>query len=232
MLQCTFQISPGAFFQVTTEGAELLYKVVVDNVKEMTTKANDPKETILFDVCCGTGTIGLTCMKEGVVGRVVGIDVSEPAIKDAIINAEKNGYGNDDENKGLAKFIASRAELVMQDEVRKVGSSSSSNDESSRSPMVIAVVDPARDGLHNEVLKALRNDKNIQRIVYVSCNPTGSLVKDAAQLCSPRTKKFHGLPFKPTSAQPVDMFPLTRHCEMVMVFDRMSLEECDGEEKK
>jgi len=38
-------------------------------------------------------------------------------------------------------------------------------------------------------------------------------------------KKYPGRPFKPVLAQPVDMFPLTSHCEMVMTFDRMSEEE-------
>jgi tRNA/tmRNA/rRNA uracil-C5-methylase (TrmA/RlmC/RlmD family) len=52
---CTFQISPGAFFQVNTETAEVLYNVVVEKVREITTK---PEETVCFDVCCGTGTIG------------------------------------------------------------------------------------------------------------------------------------------------------------------------------
>jgi len=94
------------------------------------------------------------------------------------------------------------------------------------------------------VIKALRNEREIKRIIYVSCNPTGSLVKDAGLLCGPTTKRYGGLPFKPTSAQPVDMFPLTDHCEMVLVFDRMSHEEYemsfddskqqdgDGKEKK
>jgi SAM-dependent methyltransferases related to tRNA (uracil-5-)-methyltransferase len=215
LLQCEFQISPGAFFQVTTEGAEQLYKVVVEKVKEVT---QNPKDTLLFDVCCGTGTIGITCMKEGAVGKVIGIDVSEPAIKDAIENAERNGYSGSDD---VTRFVASRAELVMQSETQNVDSNT---------PMV-AVVDPARDGLHQDVIKSLRNQSSLQRIVYVSCNPTGSLIKDATLLCTPCTKKYRGLPFKITSAQPVDMFPLTDHCEMVMVFDRMSQQECDGIEQ-
>uniref|UniRef100_A0A6U0TIE3 Methyltransferase domain-containing protein n=1 Tax=Eucampia antarctica TaxID=49252 RepID=A0A6U0TIE3_9STRA len=205
--KCIFQISPGAFFQVTTEGAEVLYDVVVKNVKEVT---ENPKDTVLFDVCCGTGTIGLTCMKEGAVGKVVGIDISEPAIKDAKINAEKNGYSGSDD---VARFVASRAELVMAEETRKVDCA------------MVAVVDPARDGLHSDVLRALRNKRKIQRIVYVSCNPTGSLIKDAAAFCAPPTKKYREAPFKITSAQPVDMFPYTPHCEMVLVFDRMTEEE-------
>ena len=54
--QCQFQISPGAFFQVNTEGAEVLYNVVVQKVKEVTCiNGANPKDALLFDVCCGTG---------------------------------------------------------------------------------------------------------------------------------------------------------------------------------
>jgi len=236
--QCHFQISPGAFFQVNTEGAEVLYNIAVQSVKEITCAGGaKPENTLLFDVCCGTGTIGLTCMKEGAVGKVIGVDISEPAIRDAIVNAELNGYkhkpkhnGDTDEDKDIetkntssnTKFIASRAELVLANELRAV-----KDDDD----MVIAVVDPAREGLHNDVIKALRSNEGIQRLVYVSCNPSGTLVKDASMLCGPPTKKYPGTPFKPTFAQPVDMFPLTNHCEMVMVFDRMSKEESTEEKK-
>jgi len=220
----TYQISPGAFFQVTTAGAEILYNVVADRLKEVGT---DPGNTLMFDVCCGTGTIGLHCISEGVVGKVVGIDISEPAIDDALANAIRNGYG-DEESKGKTRFVASRAELVMGQELRRANSGSASD----RPRSIVAVVDPARDGLHPDVIKAIRSTKEIQRLVYVSCNPTGSLVNDTANLCCPPSKKYRGLPFKPTRAQPVDMFPLTPHCEMVMTFDRMTEEEVKGEAQK
>lgn len=224
--KCLFQISPGAFFQVNTATAETLYNVVVEKVRDV---AKDPQNTICFDVCCGTGTIGLTLMKEGAVGSIVGVDISEPAIEDAKINAELNGYGvntatNDDgdgdnhNESGKTRFIAARAEDVVGHELRRAKSSST----------VVAVVDPAREGLHQDVIKFLRGCSAIQRIVYVSCNPTGSLVKDAANLCAPPTKKYKGIPFKPTFAQPVDMFPYSNHCELVMCFDRL---EEDAEDK-
>ena len=90
------------------------------------------------------------------------------------------------------------------------------------SPMkFVAVVDPAREGLHADVIRALRATEGIDRIVYVSCNPSGSLINDAGLLCTPPTKKYKGMPFEVESAQPVDMFPLTSHCEMIMVFDRV-----------
>lgn len=48
-----FRISPEAFFQVNTPVAELLY----DSVRKL---AGLNKETTLVDVCCGTGSIGLS----------------------------------------------------------------------------------------------------------------------------------------------------------------------------
>ena len=207
--KCIFHISPGAFFQVNTPGAEILFAKVVEKVKEV---SEDPQNTLLFDVCCGTGTIGLTCMKEGVVGKVVGIDISQAAIRDAKKNAEANGYVSTG-NAATTRFVASRAEHVMQKEIAKASHGSQMK--------FVAVVDPAREGLHADVIRALRATEGIDRIVYVSCNPTGSLINDAGLLCTPPTKKYKGMPFEVESAQPVDMFPLTSHCEMIMVFDRV-----------
>lgn len=173
----------------------------------------DPENTILFDVCCGTGTIGLTCLKEGAVGKVIGVDISEPAIEDAKTNADINGYGEGTGKK--ARFVAGKAEAVLS---REIGRARSTTDS------FVAVVDPARDGLHPDVVRTLRSNERIGRIVYVSCNPTATLVRDAALLCAPKTKRFSGPPFRVTSGRPVDMFPYTKHCEMVMVFDRVDSE--------
>jgi len=221
--QCSFRISPGAFFQVTTEGAEVLYDVVVDKVKEAAGDKGD--KALLLDVCCGTGTIGLYCMKEGAGGRVLGVDIAEPAIKDAKVNAAENGYA--DEKEGIAKFVAGRAEKVLSREIYRL-----ERDPANKNIPIIAIVDPAREGLHGDVVKALRSCDKIDRLVYVSCNPTKSLVNDAQLLCSPPTKKYGGIPFEPTSATPVDMFPLTGHCEMVMTFDRLKKDTEEEEVKK
>lgn len=48
-----FRISPLAFFQANTKGAELLYKKVGE-------LSQVDENTVVLDVCCGTGTIGLT----------------------------------------------------------------------------------------------------------------------------------------------------------------------------
>ena len=216
--QCRFRISPGAFFQVNTAGAENLYQVVVDKVREVTQNNKDPSSTVLLDVCCGTGTIGLTCMKEGVCGKVVGVDISEPAIADAKQNATLNGYTD----AATTRFVAGRAEHVLQEESRALR----------KTEHLVAVVDPAREGLHPTVVRTLRLNKAIQRIVYVSCNPTGSFLNDAGLLCGPPSKKYGGIPFAITSAQPVDMFPLTDHCEMVFTFDRIPSASSDDTNNK
>lgn len=151
-------------------------------------------------------------MKEGAVGSVVGVDISEPAIEDAKVNAELNGFGSSEDSKKTTRFVAGRAEQVLSAEIGKA----------KRSGMkFVAVVDPAREGLHADVVKTLRMNERITRIVYVSCNPTATLVRDATLLCGPPTKRYTGRAFQVESAAPVDMFPLTNHCEMVMVFDRL-----------
>ena len=211
-----FQISPGAFFQVNTEGAETLYQLAVNKVREV---ATEPEKTLLFDVCCGTGTIGLTMMKEGVVGSVVGVDISEPAIEDARKNAALNGFARDDGN--TPRFVAARAESVLVSEIKKAM-------QQHQDMKFVVVVDPARDGLHADVIKTIRINEHISRLVYVSCNPTATLPRDAVLLCSPPTKKYSGRPFKITAGTPVDMFPLTNHCEMVMTFDRLTDAEITG----
>lgn len=185
---------------------------MLEKVKEV---CPTPEETLLLDVCCGTGTIGQYCMKEGAVGRVLGVDISEPAIEDAKINAELNGFGTNanESQPERTRFVAARAEQVLGNELR--------NKKNAASSSVVAVVDPAREGLHSDVIRTLRSNEKIQRVVYVSCNPTGSLIPNAGLLCAPPTKKYPGTPFYPSSAQPVDMFPSTSHCEMVVTFDRI-----------
>lgn len=52
LLDLKFRISPEAFFQINTAGAEILYKSAIELSEP------DMNSTVL-DVCCGTGTIGL-----------------------------------------------------------------------------------------------------------------------------------------------------------------------------
>ena len=57
-------------------------------------------------------------------------------------------------------------------------------------------------------------------MVYVSCNPTGSLLPDLVALCGPSSKQLTGACFRPVKAVPVDLFPATAHTEMVIALER------------
>ncbi|KAK1398448.1 Zinc finger CCCH domain-containing protein 24 [Heracleum sosnowskyi] len=92
-----FCISATAFFQVNTLAAEKLYSLAGD-------WAGLGPDTLLFDICCGTGTIGLTLAHR--VGMVVGIEMNASAVSDAIRNAEINGITN-------CRFVCSKAEDVL-----------------------------------------------------------------------------------------------------------------------
>ncbi|KAM6057393.1 tRNA (uracil-5-)-methyltransferase homolog B isoform 2-T4 [Theristicus caerulescens] len=83
VLGLKFRISPDAFFQVNTGGAEVLYQAV----RELSQAGGD---TVLLDICCGTGTIGLSLAHK--VSKIIGIEVVEKATEDARWNAAFNDY--------------------------------------------------------------------------------------------------------------------------------------------
>jgi tRNA (uracil-5-)-methyltransferase len=113
------------------------------------------EKTVLFDVCCGTGAIGICLSKTA--KKVIGIELIESAVENAKINLKLNGL---DETK--CEFHAGRAEELLPNIVREY---------STKGLKIVAIVDPPRSGLHKDVLKALRTCKGLDRLVYVSCNP-------------------------------------------------------------
>ncbi len=144
-----FQISPQAFFQPNTKTAELLYTLALE-AADLT-----GKETV-FDLYCGTGTIGLFCSSRA--AKVYGIELNASAIANAKQNAQLNTIHN--------------AEFLVGDVLTELPKLSSSPD--------VVLVDPPRNGLATGVVESLANF-HPRKIVYVSCNPT-SLARDAAML--------------------------------------------------
>ncbi len=190
--------------------------------------------SVLLDICCGTGTIGL--LHSRFFHHIVGIELSESAIEDAKINAGINSVDN-------ATFICSKAETAIQSVLEQLALSSAGRWAHSASslsasadykvaaviPKVslptdgsvglpVGIVDPPRAGLHPDVLRALRNSR-LTRVVYVSCNPE-TLSENLKRLMAPSTTKFRGPPFTPLAAVAVDMFPHTEHCEMIVLLER------------
>lgn len=193
MMGLKFRVHPAAFFQVNTVMAEKLYRTIGE-------LGNLQESTILLDICCGTGTIGL-CLASR-VNRVVGIEMCEPAVIDAQVNASRNGVTN-------SIFIAGRVE----DKIREVLSYVPPSRD------CVAILDPPRAGVHSSVIIALRSVKQINRVVYVACEPK-NLHRNALALCRPRSKGYSGKPFRPTRAIGVDLFPHTPCAELAVQFER------------
>ncbi|XP_010253649.1 PREDICTED: zinc finger CCCH domain-containing protein 24 isoform X2 [Nelumbo nucifera] len=138
-----FSISPTAFFQVNTLAAEKLYSLAGD-------WAGLGPDTLLFDICCGTGTIGLTLAHR--VGMVVGIEMNASAVSDAQRNAEINGIKN-------CRFICAKAEDVMGSLLKEYLNVPSKQDES---PHVISE-DNGKDDLRDlENLASVDNGADLE----------------------------------------------------------------------
>ena len=194
LLGMKFRVSPQAFFQVNTKGAEVLYKAAIDLAKP----TND---TALLDICCGTGTIGLAFSKH--CREVFGLEMIEDAIKDAKENAVANEIKN-------CEFFVGKAEDILSPIIQRT-----------TKPDIIAVVDPPRAGLHQKALLTLRRAKKLSRLIYISCNPCAA-AKNLVDLARPISKQYTGEPLVPVKAVAVDMFPHTKHCELVVCLERLS----------
>jgi 23S rRNA (uracil1939-C5)-methyltransferase len=177
-----FLISPEAFFQTNTEMAEELYGLAIEY-------AGLRGHERVFDLFCGIGTIGLSLAARA--REVVGVEIVEPAVADAIENARLNDVTN-------ARFYAGDIRLAMRELVEQAGRPD------------VAIVDPPRAGLSQKVVRRIV-EAGPKRIVYVSCNPT-TLAPNAAQLVEAG--------YRLVRVRPVDMFPQTPHIECVALLER------------
>ncbi|TGZ71625.1 hypothetical protein CRM22_002536 [Opisthorchis felineus] len=218
-----FQISLDAFFQINTLAAELLYEEVskfasgaYDSLSKTHSNADyfqgdkdqpgipasdGHRSTCLLDICCGTGTIALCLSKH--FDQVIGIELVQSAVADAKQNATRNGIGN-------AQFYAGQADKTLLDVMSTIPKESN----------IVAVVDPPRSGIRNTVIQTLRRCTRLERIVYVSCNLEAAM-QDFIDFARPTSNRFQGAPFIPTLARPVDLFPQTRHVEVVILLQRI-----------
>jgi len=137
-----FKISAKSFFQTNTKQAEVLYDVVKDF-------AALTGNEIVYDLYCGTGSIGIYLSKSA--RKIIGVEVIEEAIKDAGENARLNQIESAD------FFAGDVVEICNDDFFAKNGK-----------PDVV-VVDPPRAGLHQKLVNKLL-EIAAAKIVYVSCN--------------------------------------------------------------
>jgi 23S rRNA (uracil1939-C5)-methyltransferase len=147
-----FRISHEAFFQTNTEMAERLYA----EAAEAAALGGGER---LYDLFCGSGTIGLS-MASG-ARELWGIEIVEQAIADAERNAALNGIAN-------AHFVAGDVRTELRALTERAGK-----------PDVV-LVDPPRAGLSQKIVRRILETEP-RTIVYVSCNPT-TLAPNARQL--------------------------------------------------
>lgn len=138
----SFKISPKSFFQTNTQQAEALYKVVQDF-------ADLRGEETVYDLYCGTGSIGIFLSRSA--KKIVGVDVVEEAINDAKENALLNKLSD-------TSFFAGDVIDICNDEFFILHGR----------PDVV-IIDPPRAGLHSKLVQKLIEIAP-KKMVYVSCN--------------------------------------------------------------
>lgn len=137
-----YKISYDSFFQVNPYVASILFNEVSKRINE---------EDTVLDLYCGVGTLSLNaaCAKE-----VVGVEIVENAILNAIFNAHINKIDN-------VKFILNDSTKVVSKLNKK---------------FTKVIVDPPRSGLTKTIIDNILSI-NPEEIIYVSCDPA-TLVRD------------------------------------------------------
>jgi 23S rRNA (uracil1939-C5)-methyltransferase len=137
-----FKIGPKSFFQTNTLQGQELYRIT----REFAELSG--RETV-YDLYCGTGTIGIFLSKQA--SKIIGVETVEEAIEDARENASLNQIGH-------AGFFKGDVIEICDDTFF----------ETHGRPDVV-VTDPPRAGMHEKLVRKLLEIES-PVIVYVSCN--------------------------------------------------------------
>ncbi|WP_240409945.1 23S rRNA (uracil(1939)-C(5))-methyltransferase RlmD [Flavisolibacter nicotianae] len=138
-----FKIGPKSFFQTNTKQGEKLYQVTRDF-------AELDGSQVLYDLYCGTGSIGIFCSRGA--KKIIGVEAIEAAVEDAKENAALNNIGH-------AEFYAGDVIRVCDDAFFAAHGR----------PDVI-ITDPPRAGMHPKLVEKIL-EMEAPTVVYVSCNP-------------------------------------------------------------
>jgi 23S rRNA (uracil1939-C5)-methyltransferase len=139
----SFKIGPKSFFQTNTKQAEKLYRITRDF-------AELNGSQVLYDLYCGTGSIGIFCSKGA--KKIVGVEMIEAAVQDARENAALNNIAH------ASFFSGDVIEVCNDDFFAQHGR-----------PDVI-ITDPPRAGMHEKLVRKIL-EMEAPTVVYVSCNP-------------------------------------------------------------
>lgn len=180
-----FVISPSAFFQPNIKQAEKFYSLALQ-------LSNVNKETVVYDLFCGTGTIGICASRD--VKSVIGIELSPEASLDARQNATLNKCDN------VTILTGSVGDVLNQ-----------MREENKIPPPDVAIIDPPRSGLDPKAIQQLLK-LNPPKILFISCNPYTQAANVAELIKND---------YEVVTVQPFDQFPHTVHIENIVLLERV-----------
>lgn len=182
LCEATFSLSPRSFYQINPPQTERLYNKSIE-------MANLSGDEIVIDAYSGIGTISLVLAKK--VKKVIGVELSKDAVKDAIFNAKNNNV----ENVDFVQEDAGAFMVKLAEEKKKVD---------------IVFMDPPRSGSDERFLASVAKLRP-KKVVYISCNPH-TQKRDLDYLS--------GRGYKVKEIQPVDLFPQTFHVENIVLLEK------------
>ncbi|MCC5793049.1 MAG: 23S rRNA (uracil(1939)-C(5))-methyltransferase RlmD [Legionellaceae bacterium] len=177
-----YQFHPADFTQVNPQINRRMVKQAVDLLALQ-------QSDVVMDLFCGLGNFTLPLARFS--QSVIGIEGSAMMVERARMNARHNQIEN--------------VEFYHQDLFKEEGLSKKQLASANK-----LLIDPPRSGAL-EVVKQLAG-MNIERIVYVSCNPA-TLARDAGILVNEQGYRL-------TQAGVMDMFPHTVHVESMALFEK------------
>ncbi len=187
---CTFRISSRSFYQVNAVQTEKLY------LKALELAGLTGRETVL-DAYCGIGTIGIIASRHA--GQVIGVELNEDAVRDAVNNAKLNQVSN-------IRFYCNDAGRFMVNMAQRGEKAD------------VVIMDPPRSGSTEEFMDSIKK-MGAEKVVYVSCNPE-TLARDL--------KYMKKLGYRAGEAWGVDMFPMTGHVETCVLLTKKEKERTIG----
>ncbi len=170
----------GNKFKASSESFFQINKEQTEKLYNKVIEYSNTGKNIALDLYCGVGTITALLSKN--FNKVIGIEEVKSAVFDAKDNMELNNINN-------VEFLCGKVEFLLDKIKDKVD---------------LVVVDPPRNGLHNNTVKSILDIKP-ESLIYVSCNPE-TLARDLKLFNNDYTIEEVSL---------FDMFPNTHHIESI-----------------
>lgn len=202
MLGVKYKVGVRSFSQVNDFVCSKLYSAVKQ-------AAELDEQTTVIDAYSGAGLLTAILCKNA--NKAIGVEIVPEAVEIANELVLNNNLS------GKMSNILGKCEDVLPELIKK---------ETENNRKVVLVLDPPRKGCDEKVIKAIQNS-NINKIIYISCNPA-TLARDVGVLIGTLEQTDKGikkvvepdLKYNVEYIKPFDMFPQTKHIEVLCVLTR------------